>query len=61
MFCCYLIKACAFLLRDRKRVDVDGREGEEELEEVEGRKTLIWIYYMRKLTIFNKRENCVMR
>jgi hypothetical protein len=39
----------AFFLRDRNRVDPDGREGEEELRGVEGEKTIIRVYYMRKM------------
>jgi hypothetical protein len=35
-FGCYYYKACAFLLRDRKGVDRDGRGVVEELGEIEG-------------------------
>jgi hypothetical protein len=37
-------------------VDSAGRVGGEELGGVDGEKTIIMIYYMRKESIFNKRE-----
>jgi hypothetical protein len=42
--------------RDRKEVDPDGKGGGEKLEEMEGRKIIIKLSYMKK-TIFNKRQN----
>lgn len=35
-FGCYLLQACSFLIRDRKRVDPEGREKGKELGRVEG-------------------------
>jgi hypothetical protein len=40
-------------MRDRKGVDPEGRGGGEELGGVEGGKTIIWIYCMRKNLFFN--------
>jgi hypothetical protein len=37
-------------------MDPDGREGGEDLGGVEGRKTIIRIYYGRKESILNKRK-----
>lgn len=34
LFCCYLLEVCSFPMRDRKEVDLDGRERGEELGEV---------------------------
>ena len=39
-------------MRDRKGMDLDGREGGEELGEIEGGETLIIIYRIKK-SIFN--------
>lgn len=36
VMCSYCLEACPFLRRDRKRVDLDGREGEGKLGGVEG-------------------------
>lgn len=36
-------------MRVRKRLDLDEREGGEELGGVEGGETIIQIYYMRKI------------
>lgn len=45
------------LMRDRKRIDPDGRGGGKELGEVEGGKTIIRVYFVRrKKSILNKRE-----
>ena len=52
MFGCYLLEACSFLMRDRKGVDLDGRDGGEELGGVEGEETVIRIYYVRKNIFF---------
>ena len=52
-----LLKACSFLMRDRKGVDSEGRGDREELEGVRGRITGIKIYYIRKDSLFNNREN----
>lgn len=41
---------------DRKGVDLDGRAGGKKLGGVEGGSTIIRIYYVRKMTIFNKRK-----
>ena len=48
LFGCYLLEACSFLMRDRKGVDLDGRDGGEELGGVEGEETVICVYCMRK-------------
>ena len=48
MFGCYLLEACSFLMRDRKGVDLEGKGGGEELGGINGGKTVIRIYYMRK-------------
>ena len=48
MFGCYLLGACSFLMRDRKGVDLEGKGGGEELGGINGGKTVIRIYYMRK-------------
>jgi hypothetical protein len=47
MFYCQLLEAFSFLMRARKGVDLDGREGGEE-PGVERRGTVIKIYCMRK-------------
>jgi hypothetical protein len=44
-------------MRDRKGVDSEGRGDREELEGVRGRITGIKIYYIRKDSLFNNREN----
>ena len=51
-FCCYLLDACSFLMRDRKEVYTEGRGGSKELRGVEGGETAIEIYCMRKESIF---------
>lgn len=38
-------------------MDSDEMVGEVELGETEGRKTIIWIYDVRRKSIFNKRKN----
>lgn len=43
-------------MRDRKGVDPDGRESEEELGGVEEEGNVTRIYHVRKEPIFNKRE-----
>lgn len=43
-------------MRNKKGGDLKGSGGGEELEEIEGDKTIIRIYYMRKDYILNKRE-----
>ena len=48
MFCCYLLEACSFLMRDRKGVDLKGQGGEKELVGVEGGETIVKIHYMRR-------------
>lgn len=42
-------------MRDRNQVDPDGRGGREQLGGLEGGKTVIMIYLLRKESIFNKR------
>lgn len=48
--------AVCFLLRDRKREAPDGRRCGNELGGVEEEETIIRIYYVRKIAIFNKRK-----
>lgn len=48
MFGYYLLEECSFLIKDKKGVDEDGRDGGDELEEVEGRGNSNWdILYMK--------------
>ena len=54
LFCCYLLEGCSFQTRDRKEMGSDCRENGKEFGGVEGRKTVIRIFCMRK-TIFNER------
>lgn len=55
MFCCYLLEACSFLVRDRKRADPDGREMERNWEERGGggghnkEKNLFSIKYKKRI------------
>jgi hypothetical protein len=43
--------------RDRKGLeDLNGREDEDELGEIDGDETVIRMYYMRKKSIFKKKE-----
>ena len=44
-------------MRDLKGVDPNGREGREELGEVEGRETIIEIYYMKNPLFSIKEKN----
>ena len=53
MYSCYVLEAWSFLMRDRKVVDLEGMEEEEELEGVRGKKTISKIYCTRKEFIFN--------
>jgi hypothetical protein len=41
---------------ERNRVDPERRGGGEEIEREEGGKTIIRIYCMRKISIFNKKK-----
>lgn len=43
------LSICCFLKRDRKGVDLNGRECGEELGEVHGGETVIRIYHMKKI------------
>jgi hypothetical protein len=43
-------------MRDRQGVDLEVKRGEEELRRLEGEKSIIRLYYMRKECIFNKRK-----
>lgn len=47
----YVLESCSFLMRHRKGVNLEGREGREELE----REIISRSYFIRK-SIFNKRE-----
>lgn len=55
-FGCYSFEACPFPMRDRQGVDLEVKRGEEELRRLEGEKSIIRLYYMRKECIFNKRK-----
>lgn len=57
MFVCYLLKACSFLMKDRKGMGTEGRRGEEELAGAKAEETIIRLYCLRKESIFNKRKN----
>lgn len=55
MFGCYLLEACSFQLKDRKRVDSDSKRGGEKLQGLEERENAIRIYFMRiKIFQINK-------
>lgn len=49
MFYCYLLEAFSFVLRARKGVDLEGREGGEEPGGVEGRETNQDIVYEKRV------------
>ena len=55
MFCCYLQEVYSFLMRNWEGVDLEGRQGSEKLEVVEGGGIMIELYCMRRESIFNKR------
>jgi hypothetical protein len=56
MFYYYSLDACLFSNEREKQVDLGGTGGQEELGRVEGRETIVRIYYVRgKKSIFNKR------
>ena len=61
-FRCYLIEACSFLMRSRNGGDLEEQGGREDMRRVEGEKTIIKVYFMRKETIFNlkRKENTTM-
>lgn len=42
---------------DRKGLDFGGRGGGEELVEIDGKETILRLYYMRNKSVFNKRGN----
>lgn len=48
-----LLKACYFPMRDRKVVDLEGVEGGEGLEYIEGGEIVIKIYYMKRIYLIN--------
>lgn len=48
MFGCYLLEACYFLRRNINGMNPMCETGQEDLGGVEGRKTIIIIYIMRK-------------
>lgn len=55
MFGCYLLEACSFQLKDRKRVDSDSKRGGEKVQGLEERENAIRIYFMRiKILQINK-------
>lgn len=49
------VAACSFLMRGRKREDLDGRGGVEELQGAEGGETVFRLYHMVKEYMINKR------
>lgn len=56
---CYFffsLRSSFFLMRDRKGIESEGRQGEKELEGAERGKTVIKIKCVTKESIFNKRE-----
>jgi hypothetical protein len=53
IFCCYLLKACYFLIRDKNGSVSRGRGGRKD-QEVEEEETVSRIYCMREGFIFNK-------
>lgn len=44
----YLLEACSFQMRDRNKASLERREDGEEMGEVEGGKTVIRVYCMRR-------------
>lgn len=48
MFCCCFLEVCCFLMRERKRMYLEGRRDWEKLGEVEGEKTVMSVHFMRK-------------
>ena len=54
MFVCYLFESCSSVMRGRKEVDLEEREGGNELRGIKGHETIISRYCMRKGPIFNK-------
>lgn len=52
VFGCHPLEACSFPTRDGKGVDLEGRGW----GGVEGRETVIRIYYIRKESILSKKE-----
>lgn len=55
MVCCDLYETYCFLMRVIKKVDLDGREGGEELGGAERGKSVIRLYCMRKESTFIKK------
>jgi hypothetical protein len=45
-----------FLRKDRKRIGLDGRGGGNKLEGVEGRETVMKVYYVRKKNLLSKKK-----
>lgn len=56
-FCFYFLEAYSFPIRDKKGLDLDGKESGEHLGGVNGREFVFRLYYMRKEYMFNMREN----
>lgn len=57
MFGCYLLDICCFIIRDRNRVNLEGRGDREGLEGVEGEETIIRIYCREKNLYLIKWKN----
>lgn len=55
MFYCYLWDTCSILVRDLKGADSSGSGNGEELEGIEGGKTLLRLNRMREETVLNER------
>lgn len=56
LFCDYYFLEAGSFLMSRKGVDPDGRRGGEEHGGVEGGEIVFRLYCMRKISLFNKRE-----
>jgi hypothetical protein len=56
MFGCYLLEGCPFLIKDRKGVDLEGREDGKELGRVQEGGNVIKIYCINKRIYVQKKE-----
>lgn len=52
LFYYYPLEACFLLMKDRKGVDPEGKEGGEELGGAEEGETIIWVYLCEKKIYF---------
>lgn len=53
---CYILEACSFPMRDRKKMDAEGREGGEELVRAEGGEMIYRVYFVSKGSVSTKSE-----